>query len=414
MTERISTSPVSESCMGAIKTRLCIPAITAWQLNISPKVDREGLSSLEVEQAAVRAGETLSANFKELFLVEGCPYTYATTTLKSIVIPQIWRSIHQEGQGILCSYEDPGKSPYEGQYLPLSKRKVILSPTRWELMKILARHCDFYSSIVNYKDDGEKIYTSYNSQGDAEERQSSLVVWDNNMYRKSADLCRSWIRGQSLDHREDYAVCQIIAGICFFTGRRPWSEVGCKSTFSVAKSVEGVPPEDDWADGWVKVTGLAKKTARQKANGEDMVIQPISGVKSYEIVDAYHDLHDRLNWFDWFDAEDPEIQKVVKKKFSEKGGYIMDQYFRPIFTPAIEKCNRKYVKLCYRLFRQLYSSYLYELRRSKIVRDRVYSERYELQRVSKLVFAMQYLAHENSSTSALYDFWEYDPNYVYA
>ena len=43
----------------------------------------------------------------------------------------------------------------------------------------------------------------------------------------------------------------------------------------------------------------------------------------------------------------------------------------------------------------------------------MYEDDYGLERIGKLAFAQKFLSHENSQTSALYAFWEYDPEYVY-
>jgi hypothetical protein len=414
MTTLLKTSALGEVGKEAVRTRLVIPAIASWQSGISPRIKREGLTALEVEEAAIRAAHTITVNFNELFLGESPPLKYAKTTLRSLVIPEIWKSLLKEGSGILCSYEEAHKSPYEGQYKPLDKRDVILKPTRYQIMHIIKRHCrfDLPDEVRNNSKNSRDLLIKPKEE-EYITRNRNKVKWNKDMYDRTLRYCRDWVRGKNLDSDDYLAICQIIAGICFFTGRRPWSEIGCKSRILVGESQEGVPPEDDWADGWVTVTNLAKKSERQREEGLDKVTLPVCGITAIELVDACIDLHDRLIAYEWFDLENDEISRVVKAKLIASGQKLMLRYIRPIFKPAIDKSQRKYVKTGYRLFRQLYTDYMFSVREAAMKRYSMYEDDYGLSLMDSNIFGMIYLSHEDPTTTALYNFWLYRPDYVY-
>jgi hypothetical protein len=133
------------------------------------------------------------------------------------------------------------------------------------------------------------------SSNEARDRRSFKFEWGDTEYDRLYDLALRCLRERNAVQTDTERCVRLIFGLSFFTGRRPWEEVGRISVFR-----ESDPPDDnpdvEHADDWLEVEGIGKKKDEKEAS----VIIPVFGISSRELVEALVELRMIESGKTWF------------------------------------------------------------------------------------------------------------------
>ena len=133
------------------------------------------------------------------------------------------------------------------------------------------------------------------SSAEAKDRRNFKFDWGDTEYARLYDLAIRCLKDRSVTETDSERCVRLIFALSFFTGRRPWEEVGRISVFREAE-----PPADDphveHADDWLEVEGIGKKSI----DGESSLIIPVFGVSSAQLVEGLIELRMIESGKKWF------------------------------------------------------------------------------------------------------------------
>jgi len=160
------------------------------------------------------------------------------------------------------------------------------------------------------------------------------------------DVAETWLvkGGESENDR----IARLILAISFFTGRRPWSETAFGGEFSVTTnpvrrdwkvSLKTAPDyltnfdlksepwgETDWADGWLRFDGNAKKTRKEDTAGFPIPLDiPVLGISPEDIVEAMAELRELQKNRSWYRPELPAHEQIIQSAIQANTRKAMDE-----------------------------------------------------------------------------------------
>ena len=172
--------------------------------------------------------------------------------------------------------------------------------------------------------------TECNKRSDAETqtRQEDQFQWGGVEYERLYELALQCLRERSADQTDNERCARLIFALSFFTGRRPWEEVGRISVFREGEAPD--TPDCEHADDWLEVEGIGKK-----AEGVDETITiPVFNISAAELCDALVELRMIESEKSWF--------STTREKGANASGVIIGTLGEPF-----SKFCRKYVDPCF-------------------------------------------------------------------
>ena len=174
--------------------------------------------------------------------------------------------------------------------------------------------------------------TECNQRSDAETdtRQGTHFQWGDVEYERLYSLAMECLQDRSADQTDNERCVRLIFALAFFTGRRPWEEIGRISVFR-----EGEPPntEDcEHADDWLEVEGIGKKA---DALGEKITI-PVFNISAAELCEALVELRMLESDKSWFSTT---REKGANASGNIIGalGYTFSKFCRKRVDPCFER-----------------------------------------------------------------------------
>lgn len=155
---------------------------------------------------------------------------------------------------------------------------------------------------------------------------------------------------------------QTLVALQWFGGRRAWSEMALRADFEV---VDG--PE--WADGWVKFSGHAKRTLAEKQGEIEAKSWPIPlfGIDPSDFVEAFQKFRALESVEPWFDPTDENGHVMVKDALFYSTQKVLKKGFAAQAIAPITEAGYNYELTMHR-FRDLYVSrgHWYQSRWSRV------------------------------------------------
>jgi hypothetical protein len=135
------------------------------------------------------------------------------------------------------------------------------------------------------------------SADEAQDRVNFKFQWGSVEYERLYELALRCLKDRSATATDTERCVKLIYALSFFTGRRPWEEVGRISVFREVDHPEGDPNWIEHADDWLEVEGIGKKSVEDEIS----LTIPIFGVSSAELVEALVELRMIQAGKKWFD-----------------------------------------------------------------------------------------------------------------
>ena len=170
------------------------------------------------------------------------------------------------------------------------------------------------------------------SSDEAKHRTGESFEWGIPEYDKLYELALSCIRKRGTVESDNDRCVRLIYALSFFTGRRPWEEVGRISVFREAEPSEDVIfPEH--ADDWLEVEGIGKKSN----DHDDKLIIPVFNISSAELVEAMIELRMIESSKTWF-SMDREQGKALSTKVQGSLQRNWERFRDKEIDPIFERC----------------------------------------------------------------------------
>ena len=153
------------------------------------------------------------------------------------------------------------------------------------------------------------------------------------MWCELRDLCESWLKigGDTENDR----IARLILAVSFFTGRRPWSEVGFLAEFENTDNpvcrdwkvdlktasnyetdfelIEKPWEPSDWADGWLIFRGNGKRTKKEDKAGWSIPLDiPVLGIDPDDLIQALSEIRELERRKLWFRPELPAHEQTIE------------------------------------------------------------------------------------------------------
>ena len=132
------------------------------------------------------------------------------------------------------------------------------------------------------------------SAAETQHRKGCKVEWGNPEYQALFDLAMRCLQDRGATETDNERCVRLIYALTFFTGRRPWEEVGRISVFREADAPDDEAAEH--ADDWLEVEGIGKKSD----DADDKLIIPVFNISSLELVEAMIELRMIESSKPWF------------------------------------------------------------------------------------------------------------------
>jgi hypothetical protein len=230
-------------------------------------------------------------------------------------------------------------------------------------------------------------------------QQQGLMEWNNEVYDKLLALMRGWITGETLTGSTKDQIGQLLCASCFFTGRRPWSETALGMKFLESESPEGLEPGDDWASGWLYVTGIAKLSEAQKNSGEVLDLNLyLLDLDVSDFLRGFQQMRDMFSAYQWYEPERPDGYLRVNHNMAYTVKKLMRGPILECFQPCIDKGYR--VELAIKMFRKLYTDVGHW-------RHTQWADAHGQPSWGEGEFAQTFIGHSNASTTLQYMGWRF-------
>jgi hypothetical protein len=172
------------------------------------------------------------------------------------------------------------------------------------------------------------------SKGEAEDRRNFKFRWGDVEYERLHELAVRCLKDRLVTVTDAERCVQLIFGLSFFTGRRPWEEVGRISVFREAQ-----PPEDhpdvEHADDWLEVEGIGKKSS----DDDDVLVIPVFGISSAELVEAMIELRmieSGKSWFSMTRDKSETASSKLSSALEHQWGKFVAEEVEPCFDRCLE------------------------------------------------------------------------------
>ena len=156
----------------------------------------------------------------------------------------------------------------------------------------------------------------------------NLEVWS-----ELRDLFEGWLTVGG--DTENDQIARLILAISFFTGRRPWSEIGFLAEFETTDEpvcrdwkvglktspnyetdfelIETPWEPSDWADGWLIFRGNAKRTKKEDLAGWSIPLDiPVLGIDPDDLIRALAEVRELERKKLWFRPELPAHEQTIE------------------------------------------------------------------------------------------------------
>lgn len=320
--------------MGSISARhqklldgMAAKAVSTWEWAIGSDVNLDVLNGEAIDEAFEAVREAVMDDLDSLAKRVGT-LGHSESYMRGSLFPNIWKTF--SATGVMLDFEG----------------EALVPATPKHLRSRLLREGQAARTLYN-RWHGNNKTTRYERRI---EKQENQIVWNREAFDSMTDTAFDWLTESGGDARNTRHRCaRMILAVCWFTGRRPWAEASLHADF--------IPSDGpDWADGWVRVTGLAKKTKAVVEGVEDekQIDIPLFGITIDEFLKGFHRLREIQATEEWFQPGNDRGHEVVKAALVYYAQEEMKSAVADAFSPVIDAGYQ--LKLEVKSFRALYAS----------------------------------------------------------
>ena len=320
--------------MGSISVRhqkqldtMAAKAVTAWEWAIGTDVNVDLMNVDVIDEAFESVRSAIRDDLDNLAKKVGM-VGHSETYMRGSLFPNIWKTF--SAAGVMLDFEGEMLVPATPKHL------------RTRLLKEGQQARTLYNRW--HKRNNETRYDKRMA------KQESQIVWNRDTFESMTDLCTDWLTTGGMGARNNRHTCaRMVLAVSWFTGRRPWSEAALNAEF-----VPSIGPE--WADGWVKVTGLAKKTKAvvEGLEDEQQIDIPLFGISTDEFLKGFQKLREVEAEEEWFQPSNSRGHEFIKSAISY---YTQEEMNSAVTEAFAEVIDAGYpLKLEVKSFRAFYAS----------------------------------------------------------
>lgn len=283
--------------------------VTAWEWALGADVNTDLLNAEAIDEAYEAVRAAIRDDIDEMAKREG-QRGWAYSTLRGTVFPAIWTNLI--ATGVFLDFE-----------------KGVIGPANEKNLRTRLLREDQYAR-VRYN-----LWHEWNEkkrEEDRDRKQDNQIVWNREVFDSMTDLAFDWMtQGEGDSRSVTHSCARKVLAISWFTGRRPYVESALHADFVLSDG-------PDWADDWVRVTGLGKKT-KAVIRGEEPEQQidiPLFGISAEEFLKGFRELREMEVDEPWYQ---PGIEKDYDKAKSGLLHYVnfeMDGAIADVFSPVTD------------------------------------------------------------------------------
>ena len=306
---------------------ITVKAVSAWEWALGSDVNTDLLTADVIDEAFEAVRSAIRDDIDGMAKREG-QRGWTVSTLRGTVFPSIWKDLI--ATGVFMDFDNGALGPAETKHL----RARLLRDDQYARTRYNAW------DELNKKDRYEKRI----------QKQDHQIVWNREVFDSMTDLAFDWLtlgEGDSLSTA--HCCARKVLAISWFTGRRPWIESALHADF-----VESDGPS--WADDWVRVTGLGKKTkaVSQGLEPEQQIDIPLFGISADEFLKGFHHLREMEVGQSWYQPGTDKDYDKAKSGLLHYTNFEMKGAVADAFSPVTEAGYP--LKLEPKSFRAFYAS----------------------------------------------------------
>ena len=302
-------------------------AITAWNWNLGVDLNPALLSTEVVDEAYEAVRSAIRDDLDNLARKVGM-IGYSQNTMRAKVFPAIWKTF--SAAGVMVDF-DGGE---------------LVSATPKHLRGRLLKDDQLARTMYNrWHSENENIRHDKRIT-----KQENQIVWNADCFEAMGDLCSDWLATGGGDARNDRHACaRMTLAVCWFTGRRPWAEAALHAEFASGQGME-------WADDWLTVTGLAKKTKAVAEGREEerQISIPVFGITAPDFLEGFERLRELEASQGWFQPDNVKGHEFTKNAMNYYCQEEIKGVISSAFSPVLEAGYP--MRLEVKMFRALFVS----------------------------------------------------------